>query len=375
MAGYGLTNAVQSYMQGADWRQQRDARQKDDAFQEQQRERLVKRQAVEDQQFDVEQEAQGVARDAYEKTMQGFQQQAGPSLGELNTAPGIQAAPVDPGQQREWNKRAVLASLDARSDFLAGKGDMQAFMKNEAAAMPYRAEVRSAAIDRALVGFKTTKDPIALAKTVHEFIFDGRDITDATQDGDKISFTLSDGSKQVMTADEILQTAQYMRDPKAAAEYEAKTRWELAKAQIEAQKQAQIETHKGEVEKDVEGVKQTNRLGLESARGANEMRQIGARNAGDLATAKEKGAQDRLTNAEKPQKTPEQKRLRSDALQRLVINSGIGTPDPVTGQARGNADSNRVALRAEQWMDQYPEMSELDAVHRSVAEFNARKQK
>ena len=381
MAGLGLTNAVQMYAQGADWRQRTDARAKDEAFQQGQRERLVKRQAVEDQQFDIEQEARTVGEKAYKDAMTGFQQQAGgPSLGDAGAAgaqPGLQPAQPaqpDPAQMRDWNKQAVLRSLEARSDFYAGRGDVQGFMKNEAAAMPYRSEVRTQTIDRALQQYGADKDPVALAKSVHGVLFDGLDITDAKQEqGGKVTLTLSNGKTQSLSPDKLVQAAQYMRDPKAAAEYEAKTRWELMKAQIETNAKNDQADHKGSVDAGLEAVKHGNAVALEGVRGRNELQQIGARTAGDIKVAETRGAQDRLTNKEKPTKTHEEKRLRSDALQRLVINSGIGTPDPVTGQARGNADSNRVALRAEQWLDQYPEMSELEAINKAVGEFNARK--
>ena len=374
MAGLGLTNAVALYNQGLDGYNRRERQAKDEAFQDSQRARLEQQQGLEDTQRALELEAQQVGQQTYKDAMGGFQQAAGPSLGELNTAPGLQAPAVDATHQREWNKRAVLKSLDARSDFFAGKGDMQGFMKNEAAAMPYRAEVRSAAIDRALVGYKATKDPIALAKTVHEFIFDGRDITDAKQDGDKLTFTLSDGSKQVMTPDEVLQTAQYMRDPKAAAEYEAKTRWELTKARIETEAKNTQADHKGKVDAGLETVKHGNAVALEGVRGRNELQQIGARTTGDIKVAEARGAQDRLTKQVKPAKSAEDKRLRSDALQRMVINSGVGVIDPVTQQARGNADSNKVTFRAEQYMDANPEMTEAEAVMHAVNEFKQRAQ-
>jgi hypothetical protein len=247
--------------------------------------------------------------------------------------------------------------------------------------MPYRSEVRTSTVNRALQQYGADKDPVALAKAVHGVLYDGLDITDAQQDqSGKVTITLSNGKTQSLSPDKLVQAAQYMRDPKAAAEYEAKTRWEMTKARIEAEGKIAVEERKGDIERETEGVRQQGRLTLEAARGTNQLREVGARNAGDLATAKvrtegdiqvakEKGNQERLTQKEKPKVD---KSMRSDALQRLVINSGVGTPDPVTGQARGNADSNKVTVRAEQFMDANPDMSEADAVMHAVNEFRQR---
>lgn len=354
MAGLGLTNAVQQFRSGVDWRQQQDAKKK-------QEEEAAKQKAASD-----------AASKAWKEAMT-------PPMIEVDGGVDDDGQPMpkiarpDP----KWDRKgAIVKGLGAVADVYAANGDMQNFMNIEAKAAPLRAERRTAAIDQALATYKADKNPINLAQAVYPHIYDGREIKNAVMRGGKIEFSLSDGTKQVTTPDEMLAGIEAMRDPRAAAEFEAKMRWETAKTKLDTDAKIAVETTKGKVDRETADHKHQQSVGLEAVKSGNTIKEIGARTAGDLKVVGARGAEDRRTAAAKGE-TAEGTGGKRDAVYDQLHDEIIRAyGDSATGLAGGNRVGNEATSQGADYaralMASDPKMTMVEAKRQAVAEMKKR---
>ncbi len=352
MAGLGLSNAVRMYQQGADWRQERDDREK---------------RAAEDAKQRATRDAAGAA----------WKSAMTPPMIEVDGGVDDDGQPMpkiarpDP----KWDRKsAIIKGLGAVADVYATNGDMNGFMAVEARAAPLRAERRKGVIDQALASYRADKDPVKLAQSVYPEIYDGREITNAIRRDGKIEFSLSDGSKMITTPDELVTGVEYLRDPAAAAEFEAKTRWEAAKTRIDTEGKLTVEREKGRIERDTEDHKQGNRIGLENARSKNTRSEIGLRNAGDLAAVKARGEEDRKTASAKGETAAVGKRdAVYDQLHDEIIRAYGDSSTGIAGGNRvGNEATSQGADYARALMAADPKMTMVEAKRQAVAEMKKR---
>ena len=399
MAGLGLTNAVRMFQDGADWKERKDQRASDKTRQDAANKR-------EDDALALDERANQAARaalappDMPQQSMQaqpgtempaGQDGQPGLAMPEAQLPAGGAAAPAGP---RKLGKADYLKAFDAQAGVYAEAGNVKKLMETEARAYPLRTEIRNEGLGNALNDLKADGDANRLAQSAYPLIRDGKEIRMAkTLPDGQLEFSMSDGTKQLTTPAKIAERVQYaMMNPQKVAEMELAARIEAAKAQAKADGEIKVERVKGDEHRKTEEVKGGNALGLATVNNAADLGRtkvsagatLGA--AGIGAAASRYGADQRLKGQEiaaeadvkaaglrSTKQAAADKAMRGDVLQRLVVNSGIGVIDPVTQQTRGNADSNKVALRAQQYLDLNPEMSELEAVNRASGEFNARK--
>lgn len=277
---------------------------------------------------------------------------------------------------------AIIKAFDARGRAFVEGGDFEGFMKNEASAASARLKARGMALQQ----YQQDGDFEKLARSAYSTFPDGDEIDKvemltggtsglkgAPAGPDQVRLTTKKGRIIIKPQQAIVQgIAGSLQDPVATMQAEAKISLETAIARAKQGAEQETVRVKGDEDRKTERVKQDNRLGLESVEQAGRVKVAGIQAAASKYSA-DKGLEGRKYATDNDKDKDGNKRLRSDALQRLVINSGIGITDAVTGQARGNEDSNAVALRAEQWLNAYPDMSELEAVNKAVGEFRARK--
>lgn len=288
---------------------------------------------------------------------------------------------------------SVMRAFDARGRVLLQGGDFESFMKNEGQAASARLKARAQALQQ----YQTDGDFEKFARSAFATIPNGEEIdkVEPVQGGQpgpngapagppQVRLTTTRGRVITQSPDAIVQGVRAsLMDPVKTAEMEAKISLESTLARIKetakAEGEIRVEQVKGDEKRKTEGVEQTNRLGLEAVRGANSARVAGI-NAGASKYAADQGLEGRKYAADKGAESAKaraassgDKAMRDDALQRMVVNSGIGVIDPVTRQARGNEDSNKVALRARQWLEENPDMSELEAVNKAIGEYRQRK--
>lgn len=270
MSGLGLTNAVRMYQRGRDWRDDQNDRKR-------QRDDEVKKKAISDE-----------AGLALKKAMTPPMIEVDGGTDE-NGKPMPKIAQPDP----KWDREGAYAkALGDVADVYARHGDFDKFLAAEAKAAPIRSERRTKAIDTAMARYRADKDPIKLAQSVYPHVFDGVDITFAVKRGEGFEFSTSDGQKLTMKPDDLVEQIEYLRDPVAAAKYEAQTRWERIKAGIDRDKQIAVDQGKHKNALGLADAEAGHKRALEGLKNEHARGQIGLRNAGDLATARERGRQD-----------------------------------------------------------------------------------
>jgi hypothetical protein len=340
--GLGLTNAVQSFQRGKEWRTQQDAAAKAEADKAKQ------------------QEISDGAKQVFQKSMTApmIEVDAG-NDGEGNPMPKAYAP--DP----KWDKKkARVNALTSVADYYAEKGDFKTYLATEAMAAPMRAEYRKSAIDTAMAQVQGDGDYIKFAQTIYPEIYDGKKIAHARPNSKtgKITFNFDDKSTQEISPEDLMTFAQKMRDPVAAAEYEAKERWETKQAKIKADAEERVAKTKSDLNISEENAKQNNRLGLASTENDFTLGQIGARTAGELAVVGARGKEDRKTAVERPDAAG--KSLTAVQRSDMVIKA-FG--EPVNGFAGGNRIGNArtaaITEGMEAYLKQNPGASESEAMN------------
>lgn len=216
---------------------------------------------------------------------------ASPALGAMADVTN-QARPqtADAGQPAQVPKprderEGILAGMQARRKALMGeKVDPKYWMDDWGKEAQLRSQIRSERVDGAEKRFLATGDPGEYARAVYPLIDDGYDFVDAKPvrglDGKSgWNFVRRDqtSGKEVssfMDADSFKKFMIGVRDPGAVVQYEAK-------ALLERTKQSEE--------------RETNRQ-----KSALTKEEIAARTAGDVAAARERGKQERSTDASKP---------------------------------------------------------------------------
>lgn len=203
-----------------------------------------------------------------------------PSLGGMGLAAPQERVPTQQAQVQAPGKfderEGILAGLSARRKYLMEQGaDPEAWMGDWAKESQLRGMLRSERIQAAEQRFLATRDPGEYAKMVYPLIEDGMELVGTkpikTVDGQQAwQFIRRDaqGKEMVdtMTLPEFQQFMMGVRDPKAVAEYEAKSLYERMKAdQAVRQKQGEQAAVQG-----TEAVKLANNLTLEDARFKND---------------------------------------------------------------------------------------------------------
>lgn len=237
MAGLGLSNAVDSYAQGVEWKHGQE-----------ERKRALDERSVIDE--------------ANKAAMAEIAAGSG--------APVVAGAqePAAPGATQRVGPESLLRAYEARGRVLATRGAFNAFAENEAKAVPVRTYVRNQTIDTAMQRFQVDGDVVGLVKTIDPVVFNGRKLVGvkpvaapaaaapgtgmgAQSPGDPevlplaaagpaqsgpeaYELTYDDGTTQRRTRDQIVQGVQFARmNPEKMAELEFQ-------AKIEAVKQGHI---------------------------------------------------------------------------------------------------------------------------------------
>lgn len=212
-------------------------------------------------------------------------QGAKPGLGGMGLATPQERVPTQQVQVQPAGKfderEGILAGLSARRKYLMDKGaDPDAWMGDWSKESQLRGAIRSERVQAAEQRFMATRDPGEYAKLVYPLIEDGMELVGTkptkTVDGqDAWQFIRRDGQgKEVvntMTLPEFQQFMMGVRDPKAVAEYEAKSLFERMKAdEAVRQKRGEQEAVQG-----TERVKSKLQLGEIEARGKQERKTKG----------------------------------------------------------------------------------------------------
>lgn len=254
MAGLGLSNAVDSYMQGRDWREKQDIRDRAKAADEAFSGALTQRQSA----FDAEQ-----TRLADEAKAAGK---------------AFTPAVFTPGDAD------YLAAAQARQTKFAQQGDFEGYMKSAAALSPLVTNIRKKALD------EYGDDPVALAKALYPTYMDNRELKSAdmldamSMDGKtqakRLRLTLSDGSVKFVDPDQVkTQLQRSLMTPEmqlAEAKSLYETKRDAAKAEAEKAKEIAVAANKGELDKALEKLRQEGRLSLADVENLNKLGQIGA---------------------------------------------------------------------------------------------------
>lgn len=348
MAGLGLTQAVQAYQQGTEWRQRQDALQK-----QQQREAIIEQ---------ANQAAAAVI-------------DASKAEWALNGAQG----------QYTPNDTTMFKAAEARGQALAKGGDWDGFIKNEATVQQQRIRVRANALQR----YEQDGDFEALARTAYPTVFDGKEIVASERLGGmpaldsinrpatptKFKFKLSDGSTQEVEPEQIIKKLKMsLIDPVKAAEQEVELNFKRTAAEIEAAKQKEIEAEKGRQARLTDGVRTTNDIRVEGVRGeqARQTEGLKATNAMSLADVNNKADQKRTETsagatvraaelgkegrveaagigAGKTPKPGDEVRDAENLLDTLAKAGIGGTKDIMTGVIKPDALTQKAAQRVNQY--------------------------
>ena len=394
MAGLGLTNAVQSYQQGVQWRQQQDLI----AEQKAKKDRIN---AANKAGSEVMTQAQAQHEAEQAAALEGWTKEKG-------TNEGFQATPF------QMNEGVMLNALDARSAALGKGGDWDDWMANEAKAAPLREQVRTKTFDAALKQYDMDGDPIALAEKVYPAIYDGRKIvrpivgtsggkgggaatnaalaesnaktglagaSSASEAGpETIQFELSDGSKtKPMTHEQLVERVKWASlNPSQVRDYEIKRRLQDAQLEFERNKAAA----KGEEDRKTEKVKGNERRGLaaivadrEDARAEADRKSAEKRagiSAGATRYSADKGleaAKVRTKGAGKDDRVKAFSDLHAE-VQKIVGKQAMGA---FGGTKMADEDTLNMARYAEALMEDDDELGSGDAINKAITEFKKRK--
>ena len=345
MSGIGLTNAITNGINAERLRKQDDNQAVD-------RQRLLKQQGRQDRELEAGDAGNEAANAVVRESM------------EQHRASGAQT-PYRP------DPLTVVRAFDARGGALVQGGNFKAFMENEAVASGARLKARS----QFLQEYEQNQDVDSLFRRAYATFPDGDQVQSvevlpaaaaapgAQAAAPMLRITKTSGKVVEGAQDKLIGAiVRSLQDPAATAQKEAEVHFEYLKSLAQSKGKVPLEEAKGLEDRRTEADKQKGRLGLEAVEGRNRKEVAGINVAGDIETAKLRAKQSER----------DKQGMRGDVLQRLVINSGIGVTDPVTGASRGDESSNAVALRAEHWLKAYPDMSEVEAVNKAVTEFRAR---
>lgn len=209
MAGLNLTQAVQNFQQGTQWRQQQDDRAKQQA-------------------------AMKVREDA--------------DRAFASTIDASKAEWALNGAQGEYkpNDTTMFKAAEARGLALLKGNDVQGYLKNEASVQQQRIRVRQGALQQ----YEMDGDFEALARKAYPTVFDGKEIVGAERLGgmpalDSIDrpatpteykFKLSDGSTQTVKPEDMVKRLKLsLVDPVTAAEQEVKLNYQRALERIKGE--------------------------------------------------------------------------------------------------------------------------------------------
>lgn len=240
MAGLGLTNALQSYQQGVQWRQQQDV--------------LAEQKAKKDKINAANQAGTSYieeAKQAHEAEQAAALQEYTKNKGSTE---GFQAAPFRP------NDKVMFGAAARRGDALLNAGLFDEYAQNRAAIIPMQIQSRQAAWQK----FQMDGDHGALGAAMYDTIPDGKHVKsydvldsagpDGKKAGKKIRFQLDDGTIKMFSPDEVegmakraamnpqeLAKVEFERDLIAAKAREAKALEELKGDQDRKTKKLEIE--------------------------------------------------------------------------------------------------------------------------------------
>lgn len=219
MAGYGLTQAVQAYQHGTEWRQRQDQL--------------------------AQQEKLQAGREAADKAAAGVLE-ASKAEWALNGAQGTY----------QPNDGTMFKAAQARGAELAKVGDWQGYMQNEAQVQKQRIRVRSSALQR----YEQDGDFEALARTVDPTMANGKEIVGAERIGGmpglasigreatptKFRFKFSDGSEAELDPEAMVKKLKLsLIDPVASAEQEVKLNFLRAQNEVETAGKVKVEQVRG----------------------------------------------------------------------------------------------------------------------------------
>lgn len=353
----GLGSIAEGTMRGLAMSRQQEREQKQDDFQQGQRERTVKNQKLDDDNAAAVRDANAAFSEAVQQDQQKWA-----------------ASGQDPAKYRPTPAMQAQA-FDARAAVLRQRGNFDELMKNQAAGTPYYTQARNQAIDQGLARYRSDGDIIGLAQAVYPQIRDGTEIKFAKKlDGGRYEFSLSDGTKQVVSPEEVVGLVTQLRQ---SPEMAAKMEFERIKEEMQGQREASTAAAKGAQDRLTETQKAESARGLEGVKLTGEKELVGLRNAGAEKVAKI-GADSRVSVAEKKAADAESKppkKLDTDNLHNLVTNAVPdvrGTLDPVTGRYAGTKDSLAITERTQQWLKYNPDMSETEAIRRARNEWQQR---
>lgn len=351
MAGLGLQDALGSLQQGIAWRQDQDARAKEQ-----------KRQQVMD-----------AANKAAADVLTASQEEAARNGQDIS----------------KWrpSDTLMMRQAEARGQVFAKAGDWENYLRNEASVQGQRIRVRSNALQK----FEQDGDDVALVRTAYPTVFDGMEIVGveklpggpadapkgAPSGPPKLRITTrgQDGKEvtnMVDPANVVQRIKMSLVDPQAAAQKEIELNFLRQKVAVETGGKVKVEEVKGDQdrkteaqkaeERRVEGVAEFGRrLTLADADHKSGEKRASIAAAASRYTA-DKGleaATIRSADGDKP------KRMSPKELQEMIERSyGTAASQSSWDNKRvGNETTAAILEGAQAYMRQYPQASESEAIN------------
>ena len=365
MAGLGLTNALQSYQQGVQWRQQQDL--------------IAEQKAKKDKINAANQAGTGYieeAKQAHEAEQAAALQEYTKNKGSTE---GFQATPFRP------NDKVMFGAAARRGDALLNAGLFDEYAQNRAAIIPMQIQSRQAAWQK----FQTDGDHGALGAAMYDTIPDGKHVKsydvldgagpDGKKAGKKIRFHLDDGTIKMFSPEEVegmamraamnpqeLAKVEFERDLIAAKAREAQALEKLKAAEDRKTKKMEIDGKAGlaVLNHDREDSRaEADRKSAERQTGA---RVSATRYSADQGVA---AAKVRTKGAGKDDRTKAFSDLH-DEVRKTVGKQAMGA---FGGTKMADEDTLNMARYAEALMDNDESLGSGDAISKAVAEFKKRK--
>lgn len=382
MRGYGLMQAVQAYQQGTEWRQRQD--------------QLEKQQKLQ------------AGREAADKAAADVLE-ASKAEWALNGAQGAY----------QPNDNTMFKAAQARGTELAKVGDWPGYLQNETQVQQQRIRVRASALQR----YEQDGDFEALARTVDPTMANGKEIVGTERIGGmpglasigrdatptKFRFKFSDGSATELDPDVMVKKLKLsLVDPVKAAEQEVEMNFLRTKAQIEADKQKDVEREKGAQARLTDDQRTKNDLTVEERKTDGSLRVEGFKamkglalaevnNKADLqrtqvsagatvkaagigAEARKYAADQGLAGAKvsaggkMPNPTGDAATVKDlDKLQKLIVDAYGERSDPTLGAGPriGNDATMKMARGVQALMSDQPDMALADAIAQVRKDFEA----
>lgn len=403
MAGLGLSNAVQAFQQGMDWRDRQD---------EKNRQKVSQQQVMDAKAAGAKvlSDAQS-AHDAEQATaLEKWTQEHG-------SADGFTAKQFQP------NPQLLMQAFDATGNSLAKDGNWDAWVANEAQAAPMREKYRSDTINKALQQYGLDGDVEAMANAVYPVIYDGHGIEGVVKGGGAVpanglavnpaqieaaagtegygqssaglaaanakptpetyAFKLSNGhTSEPMTADQWVEKVKWAAmNPADLRQYEmqqrilgAKLMYEKGVAEAKGSQDRQTEAQKAQSARGLQVLKDDRADARQSASDASAERRT-ATSASASRYGADQGLKAAQVRADAGKGSSKDQRTKTfNEIHRQVKDiAGKQVMGALGGTKLADEDTMNMARYAQALMDDDENLTAGDAIAQAISEFKKRK--